>query len=54
MDTTYLRTLSERCLRAARTCFDLSASKELREIGEELARKATELDQNAMKVGGHS
>jgi hypothetical protein len=54
MDATYLRTLSERCLRAARTCFDLSASQELREIGEELARKAAELDKTSARVGGHS
>ena len=49
IDVAYLRKLSDRCLRAARTCFDLRACQELREIGEELARKAADL---AKKPGG--
>ena len=45
MEADYFRTLAARCMRAARTCFDLNAQKELRELADEFKRKAHELEE---------
>ena len=42
LDATDLRRWAERCFRASRTCFDLSAATELRVLGDELTARATE------------
>jgi hypothetical protein len=44
MDVKFLRELAVRCQLAARNCFDLKGQQQLREIGEELSKKADELE----------
>jgi hypothetical protein len=44
MAAKFLRELAARCRMASRNCFDLKAQQELREIGDQLAIKADELE----------
>lgn len=44
-DSSYMRTLAQRCTRAARECPHLPTSHELEAIGVELMQKAAELDE---------
>jgi hypothetical protein len=47
LDATDLRRWAERCYRASRTCFDLSAATELRVLGDELTARAIEVERAA-------
>ena len=47
LDATDLRRWAERCYKASRTCFDLSAATELRVLGDELTARATEVERAA-------
>lgn len=44
-DSSYIRTLAQRCTRAARDCPHVPTSHELEAIGVELMQKAAELDE---------
>jgi hypothetical protein len=45
VDSSYMRSLAQRCTRAARNCPHLPTSHELEAIGVELMQKAAELDE---------
>ena len=47
LDATDLRRWAERCYRASRTCFDLSAATELRVLGDEITARAIEVERAA-------
>jgi hypothetical protein len=54
VDSSYMRSLAQRCARAARNCPHLPTSHELEAIGVELMEKAAELDELNQTSGTHA
>ena len=55
MESDYFWRLAERCARAARRCFELSAIEEFRALADEFAERAVALENiNAIGDCGHA